>query len=185
MIDQKKIEDATLAILASIGEDINREGLVETPQRVARFWQEFIDYDPGILDVTFESVSTDQMVAVSGIRVWSLCEHHLLPFWCDVSIGYIATDKVIGLSKIARIAHKYAHRLQIQERLVHQIADEVEQTTGSSDVAVVGRGIHLCMLMRGVRTKAEMYTSVMRGAFLDNMAARNEFFDLTRNGRQS
>ena len=175
-----RIKEAVTTILTEIGEDVTREGLVETPERVWRFWQEFIDYNPGNLDVTFESVETDQMVAVSGIRVFSLCEHHLLPFWCDLSIGYVTREKVLGLSKIARIAHKYAHKLQIQERMVHQIADEVEQLTGSPDVAVMGSGTHLCMLMRGVKTEAVMHTSVLRGVFREDVAARNEFFSLLK-----
>jgi len=177
---ETRIKRAVAIILTEIGEDTTREGLVETPDRVYRFWQEFINYKPGNLDVTFESVETDQMVAVSGIRVFSLCEHHLLPFWCDLSIGYVTREKVLGLSKIARIAHKYAHRLQIQERMVHQIADEVGKLTNSPDVAVVGAGTHMCMLMRGVKTEAVMHTSVLRGVFREDGAARNEFFSLLK-----
>ena len=106
------------------------------------------------------------------------CEHHLLPFWCDVSVGYIATDAVLGLSKFGRIAKKYAHRLQLQEQLVHQIADEVEQVTGSPNVAVLAQGEHLCMSMRGVETPAIMKSSVMRGVFFHSPTARQEFLSL-------
>jgi GTP cyclohydrolase IA len=110
--------------------------------------------------------------------VFSLCEHHLLPFWCDVSIGYVARDKVLGLSKFARVAHQFAHRLQVQERLTHQVADEVERLAGSGDVAVLARGNHLCMAMRGIRSPATMTTSVMRGVFRETPSAREEFLRL-------
>lgn len=159
-----------------IGEDPEREGLKETPRRFAHWWQEFIDYDPGKIETTFDSITTDQMVIVSGIRVWSLCEHHLLPFWCDLTIGYIATNRVLGLSKFARIAHKFAHRLQIQERLTHEIAKEVEAITGSNNIAVHAKGEHLCMTMRGIRSPAKMSSTVMNGVFRVSEAARNEFF---------
>lgn len=167
-------------LLFAIGYDPTDPAISDTPRRWASWWREFIEYDPGSLGTTFESVSTDQMVAVSGIRVWSLCEHHLLPFWCDLTIAYIADDKVLGLSKFARIAHQAAHRLQLQERLTHQIADSVEQLTGSPDVAVIGRGEHLCMTMRGIQTPAIMTSSVMRGRFRELPALRAELISLTR-----
>jgi len=100
-------------------------------------WREFVDYDPSTTETTFASTSTDQMVVVLGMRVWSVCQHHLLPFWADVSIGYIATDRILGLSKSARIARKYAHQLQVQEQLCHQIADEIERITRTPDVAAL------------------------------------------------
>lgn len=177
-IDRNKLEQLCRLLLIELGENPERPGLIDTPRRWANWWNEFINFEPGKMDVCFESVATDQMVVVSGIRVWSLCEHHLLPFWCDISIGYIARDKVLGLSKFARIAHKYAHGLQIQERLVHQIADEIQSATDSPDVAVIGSGVHLCMVMRGVKTPATMKTSVMRGVFLENTDARREFLQL-------
>jgi GTP cyclohydrolase I len=171
------------ALLIALGEDPDREGLQDTPRRFAAFWKEFVEYDPGNIDALFEVVSTNQMVIVSGIRVWSVCEHHLLPFWCDLHIGYIATDKVLGLSKFARIAHQFAHRPQVQERLVHEIADEIERLVETQDVAVIGRGTHLCMIMRGIRTPAEMVTSVMRGAFRQDALIQSEFIQLTREPR--
>lgn len=165
-------------LLFAIGENPEREGLRGTPERFANWWREFIYYDPGTLDTCFESVTTNQMVVVSGMRVWSLCEHHLLPFWCDIAIGYIARDKVLGLSKFARIAHKHAHSLQLQERLCHQIADEISGIVGSDDVAVLARGRHLCMEMRGIRTPGVMTSSIMRGLFYDKSEARMEFLKL-------
>lgn len=179
-MDLARIEGLGRELLLAIGEDPDREGLIDTPQRWARWWREFVEYDPGNTGTTFQSVTTDQMVVVRGVRVWSLCEHHLLPFWCDISVGYIAVRKVLGLSKFARIAHQFAHRLQLQERLVHQIADEVERLTSASDVAVVGNGTHLCMSMRGIRSGGQMVTSVMRGAFFEDQRARQEFFELVK-----
>ena len=165
-------------LLIELGEDPDREGLRETPRRWADWWVEFMGYTPGSTETTFEAVSSDQLVIVRGIRVWSLCEHHLLPFWCDISIGYIAEDKVLGLSKFARIAQQYAHCLQLQERLTHQIADEIQRITKSRDVVVVGEGEHLCMSMRGIRTPARMLSSVTRGRFRDLPALRAEAMSL-------
>jgi len=159
------LEALAWALLVEIGEDPAREGLRGTPARYARWWREFVDYDPGTIETTFESVVSDQLIQVSDIRVWSLCEHHLLPFWCDVSIAYIARHRIVGLSKFARIAHDHAHRLQVQERLTSGIADSVSAVSGSPDVAVFTGGEHLCMTIRGVRTAARMTTSVLRGAF--------------------
>jgi len=116
--DIPRIERAVKDIIELIGEDPNREGLKDTPKRVAKFWKEFIDYDAGKIGTTFEAVKADQMVIVKGIKVWSLCEHHLMPFSSEIAIGYITRKKVLGLSKFARIAHKHAHKLQLQEKLV-------------------------------------------------------------------
>ena len=165
-------------LLEAIGEDPAREGIAGTPDRFARWWGEFMDYEPGNHETTFETVATDQLVLVSGIEVWSLCEHHLLPFSCRLAVGYIATDRVLGLSKFARIAHKAAHRLQLQERLVDDIAAEIQRVTGSPDVAVIGRGRHLCMVMRGVRTEGSMTTSSLHGRFRNDGAMRAEFLKL-------
>lgn len=173
------IENLIRLLLTEIGEDPEREGIQDTPARVARWWREFTDYDPGNIGTTFDAVQTDQMVAVTGVRVWSLCEHHLLPFYTDLTMAYLTEQQVLGLSKFARIAHKHAHRLQLQERLVSGIADELEATTGSTNVAVLGKGEHLCMTMRGVRTPAHMHSSVLRGKFKTNATARAELFSLS------
>jgi GTP cyclohydrolase I len=178
-----EIGDLIFQLLVQIGEDPTREGLEDTPNRVARVWKDFIDYDAGNTDVTFQQTTTNQMVVVSPIRVFSLCEHHLLPFRADITIGYIAEEKVLGLSKFARIAQKYAHRLQIQERMVDQIADEVEELTGSPNVAVFARGLHMCMAMRGVMSDAIMTTSVMRGLFFFAPMTRQEFLTLATANR--
>ena len=165
-------------LLLAIGEDPDREGLRETPRRWADAWREFIEYDPGATETTFASVASDQIVCVSGIRVASLCEHHLLPFRCEVSIGYIPNAKVLGLSKFARIAQQFAHRLQLQERLGEQIADEISRITGTQNVAVVLKGEHYCMAARGIRSPARMTSSVMRGVFRTESQIRMEFLRL-------
>lgn len=175
-----RLEAICRDLLTEIGEDPTRDGLRETPRRWAKMWREFVDYQPGALGTVFECRHSDQMVIVSGMRVWSLCEHHLLPFWCDVSIGYITHSHLIGLSKLARIAHAHAHKLQVQEQLGRDIAEEVSARTGSPDVAVLLRGEHTCMTMRGIRTTGLMTSSVVLGAFKTNDAARAEFLSLVR-----
>lgn len=174
---RERLEALCRELLAELGEDPEREGLQDTPRRWARWWLEFIDYDPGNTETAFESVTSGQVVAVQGIRVWSLCEHHLLPFWADITIAYVPTERVLGLSKFARIAQQAAHRLQLQERLTEQIAAEVERITASPSVAVLASGEHLCMTMRGIKAPARMASSVLRGLFADpRSAARSELF---------
>lgn len=180
-VDTRVIERLIEQLLIAIGEDPQREGLRNTPKRVARFWKEFIEYDPGNHVTVFESIKVDQMVAVSDMRVWSLCEHHLLPFWCDVSIGYIANDKVLGLSKFGRIVKKHSHRLQIQERLVQDIAADVMRIVGTENVAVLAKGEHLCMTMRGIELPAIMSSSSINGSFR-NAEVRAEFLSLIGHG---
>jgi len=170
-----KVERLYRDLLKTIGEDPQREGLIETPRRAAAAWLEFMRYKETNADSTFEVVEADQMVVVQDIRVWSLCEHHLLPFWCDLSIGVLTGSKVLGLSKFARIAHKHAHKLQIQERLVADIATDISAVTGTPDVAVFAKGVHTCAAMRGIKTPLTMKTSVMRGAFRTDLSTRAEF----------
>ena len=177
---QAKIESLIKELLTEIGEDPERDGLLETPKRVAKFWNEFINYDAGKIGTTFEAVKADQMVIVKGIKVWSLCEHHLMPFSSEIAIGYITRDKVLGLSKFARIAHKHAHKLQLQEKLVSDIASEVRDLVNTKDVAVYGIGTHLCMVARGIKTDGQMITSVMRGVFREESETRNEFLSLVK-----
>ncbi|GAA2336148.1 GTP cyclohydrolase I [Streptomyces cuspidosporus] len=172
------LETLARQLLVEIGEDPEREGLRDTPARYARWWREFTQYVPGSTDTVFESSCSGDLVAVSGIQVWSLCEHHLLPFSCRVTIGYLPRGQVLGLSKFARIAHRHAHRLQSQEQFSQDVADDVEKLTGSPDVAVIGKGEHLCMAMRGIRTPATMTTAVWRGALQDS-ALRTELLTLT------
>lgn len=168
MTQRTELERIGRELLVAIGENPHRDGLLETPRRFAEWWLELIEYDPGRTDVTFEAVSVDQLVVVKGLEVWSLCEHHLLPFRATIAVGYLAAERVLGLSKFGRIAQQAAHRLQLQERLVQEIADAVEAATGSNSVAVLAKGEHLCMSMRGIRMRAELVTSVMRGRFRDS-----------------
>lgn len=156
----------------------NDPHMKNTPTRSARWWQEFIEYAPGNIGTTFPVEHVDQMVVVKGIDTWSLCAHHLLPFSATVSVGYIADEKVLGLSKFARIAHANAHRPTSQEQLVAGIADDVQKVTGTESVAVTATGLHLCMAMRGIKTPATMTTSVTRGAFRTEQTARAEWFSI-------
>ncbi len=176
-VDHAKIKDLVHELLVALGENPGREGLIDTPRRIADFWRDFIEYDPGKLETTFDSVRHNQMVAVTGMRVWSMCEHHMLPFWCDVSVAYIADDKVLGLSKFARIAHKNAHVLSLQEKLVADISDDLKVILGTKNVAVVAKGEHLCMTMRGINTPHRMISSALDGQFLQ-AETRAEFFNL-------
>lgn len=180
-VDQKAVALAIENLLYAVG--IHPEASPhtrDTPARVARFWAEFMDYDPGTISTTFPVEQVDQMVIVSGIDTWSMCAHHLLPFSARVTIGYIANDQVLGLSKFARIAHAEAHQPNTQEGLVARIADRITEVTGTKDVAVKATGVHLCMAMRGIKTPAEMTTSVTRGAFRDQPETRAEWLSLTR-----
>ncbi len=177
-IDYERVLELGRELLVALGEDPDREGLKDTPRRWASWWREFIEYQPGTTDTSFEATNTGQMVVVSGIRVYSLCEHHLLPFWCDISIGYVVRDRVLGLSKFARIAHRVAHRLQLQERIVQGIADEVQHRTGSEDVAVLASGVHMCMVMRGIKSGGVVSSLVTRGAFKEQSDLRADFHRL-------
>lgn len=180
-VDVDRLQRIGRELLVALGEDPDREGLIDTPKRWAKLWREFVEFDPGTLGTSFESVTSDQLVTVSGMRVWSMCEHHLIPFWVDVAIGYIPAGRVLGLSKFARIAHKYGHRLQLQERLTNQIAEAVSVATGSPDVGVVSRGQHLCMLMRGIKTPGTMGSTSFRGRFQES-AVQSQFWQLVTQG---
>ncbi len=164
-VDHERVKSLVTELLEALGEDPTREGLQETPRRIANFWRDFIEYDAGKIDTTFSAIRHNQMVCVTGMRVWSMCEHHMLPFWCDVAIAYIADDKVLGLSKFARIAHKHANKLTLQEQLVADIANELIEILGTEDVAVMAKGEHLCMTMRGIRTPHKMISSALNGKF--------------------
>jgi GTP cyclohydrolase IA len=176
--DTFHLEHIGRQLLVALGEDPDREGLRDTPRRFAQMWREFIDYDPGRLDTAFESIQADQLVIVGPMRVWSKCEHHTVDFWCDVHVGYIPGSQVLGLSKFARIAHYRAHRLQLQERLVSEIAKDVQDAANTPDVAVLARGEHLCMTARGIRTPALVTSSSLNGAFRQDADLRREFLSL-------
>ena len=176
------IECATRDILHAIGEDVNREGLLDTPKRVARAYAELtagyhVDPVRLINDAIFD-VSYDEMVIVRDIDFYSLCEHHLLPFLGQVDVAYIPNGKVIGLSKIPRIVEMFARRLQVQERMTQEIAEFLDQTLHPLGVAVVAEGLHMCAAMRGVKkANARMVTSAMIGTFKTSQTTRSEFFN--------
>jgi GTP cyclohydrolase I len=173
------IEAAVQSILAAIGEDPEREGLVRTPERIARMYAELTagyHIDPRALlnDALFE-VEYDEMVLVKDIEFYSLCEHHLLPFFGRAHVAYMPRERVVGLSKIPRIVDMFARRLQVQERMTTQIADLIDEVVTPAGVAVVVEGLHLCAAMRGVsKPGAVMVTSAMRGSFRDNAKTRAE-----------
>lgn len=183
LFDVDLVRASTLTLLRAIGEDPHREGLKDTPGRVARFWEEFTVYDPGDIQTSFSHNGLDQMIVVGDIPFVSLCEHHLLPFWGTLSIAYIANDRVLGLSKLPRIVQKYAHRLQLQEQLCSQVARELCELLGHENVAVVGTATHTCMMMRGIKSDGVMKTSVMWGMFRTEGETRAEFFTLLQEGR--
>jgi GTP cyclohydrolase I len=182
-VDTERLTVLGRELLVALGENPDRDGLRDTPARWARWWHEFLTYDAGRVDTAFASVRTDQLVVLREVAVWSLCEHHLLPFSCTLTLGYLAESRVLGISKLVRLARRHAHALQVQERLVEGIARELQELVATRDVAVVGRGVHLCMAMRGVRAPAEMVTSALYGAFRDQTATRAEFFALAREAR--
>jgi GTP cyclohydrolase I len=179
-MNTEKVESIIRELLVEIGENPDREGLVETPRRVAQFWKEFIDYKPGKIETLFVAINADQLVILKDIKVWTLCEHHLLPFWCNISIAYLCDKHIVGISKLARIVHKTAHRLQVQERLVNDIMLQIKTLTQSENVAVIGEGEHLCMTMRGIQTPAKMISSSISGHFKECEALRAEFFNLIK-----
>jgi GTP cyclohydrolase I len=177
------LEQHYTAILGLLGEDIAREGLVDTPKRSARAMQYLCNgYQKTLDEVTngaLFSSDASEMVLVKNIELYSLCEHHLLPFIGKAHVAYIPNGKVLGLSKVARIVDMYARRLQIQENLGRQIAEAVQQVTNALGVAVVIEAQHMCMMMRGVeKQNSSMITSVMLGEFRDNSATRSEFLSL-------
>jgi GTP cyclohydrolase I len=179
-IDKPRIERAVREILLAIGEDLERDGLVDTPRRVARMYEEIfsgIHEDPGDhLSVLFEA-DHDEMVMVKDIPVYSVCEHHLMPWFGRAHVAYIPNDdgRITGLSKLARLVEGFSHRPQVQERLTTQVADRIENVLAPRGVLVVVEAEHLCMSMRGVRKPGSLtVTSAVRGLMRDSVAARSE-----------
>jgi len=177
-VDQKRIEKAVREILIGIGEDPERQGLRETPARVARMYEEILggsEADPGEhLETTFDE-SYNEVVVLQDIPFYSMCEHHMMPFHGKAHVGYLPNGKIVGLSKLARLVEGFARRLQVQERLTVQIADTLMAKLNARGVAVLLEASHSCMTMRGVKKPGSiMITSAIRGHFVTDHAARDE-----------
>ena len=182
-MSQKDLEKAVEEILVNIGEDPKREGLLKTPERVAKSFQfltKGYEQDPKeIMNKALFSTTNDEMVLVRDIEFYSLCEHHLLPIIGRVHVAYIPDGKVVGLSKIPRVVEVFARRLQIQEQLTEQIADAINEAITPKGVAVVVHARHMCMEMRGVeKINSTTVSSALRGLFKSDLRTRNEFFNL-------
>ena len=181
--EKKRLEEITKELLGLIGEDSTRQGLIKTPKSVAESWK-FLSqgYHQNLNEIINEAIfdeSAKDMIIVKDIEFYSLCEHHLIPFYGKAHVGYIPNGKIIGLSKIPRIIDFYARRLQVQERLTNQIATCIQDLLNPKGVAVVMEGRHFCMLMRGVQKQNSIAsTSSMLGAFKDQSTTRNEFLKL-------
>ena len=181
--NEKRIASLVKSLIAELGEDPDRDGLLKTPMRVAKSLAFLTrgyrqDLRRVVNGARFTS-GTNHMVLLKDIELYSLCEHHLLPFFGKCAIGYISTGKVLGVSKLARIVDMYARRLQIQERLTEEIANAVMAETGAEGVGVVIRAKHLCMMMRGVeKQNSEMVTSAVLGSFRSDPKVRQEFLSL-------
>lgn len=181
-VDLPRIEKAVKEILAAVGEDPDREGLLETPARVARMYAELfsgLHSDPGRHLKKVFPEEYDQMVLVRDITFNSMCEHHLLPFMGVAHIGYLPNHKVTGLSKLARVVEEVSHRPQVQERMTHQIADLIEEVLDAKGVVVVLEATHTCMTIRGVRKPGSLtVTSAVRGLLKTNISSRAEALSL-------
>jgi GTP cyclohydrolase I len=179
------IESAVRTILDNVGEDSDRDGLIGTPDRIARMYDEVLGgykVDPvKLVNGALFDVDYSEMVLVRDIEYFSMCEHHMLPFFGRVHVAYLPTDKVIGLSKIPRLVEMFARRLQVQERMTHQIAEMLDEVMAPRGVAIAVEGQHMCSMMRGVKKEHPvMFTSAFLGEFEDDRELRKEFLDLIR-----
>ncbi len=185
MVDQKKIEQAVRLLLEGIGEDVTREGLIDTPARIARMYEEIykgMDEDAAVhLSKTF-SVDNNEIVVVKDITFYSICEHHLMPFYGKAHIAYLPNGRVVGISKLARTVEVYARRPQIQEKLTAQIADAIMEHLAPQGVMVMLEAEHLCMTMRGVeKPGSRTVTMATRGRFAEDAGLQQRFFSLLNN----
>ena len=183
--DHSELERLIRALIKEIGEDVSREGLERTPERVAKAYDYLTSgYRQKVEDVLNEALFTeeyDEMVVVKDIDFYSLCEHHLLPFFGKCHIAYMPSRKIVGLSKMPRLVEMFSRRLQVQERLTTQIAQTINDVLQPRGVAVVMEALHMCMLMRGVeKQNSKAVTSAMLGAFRENAGTRAEFMELIR-----
>ena len=183
--NEKKIAALVKHLLVELGEDPSRDGLVKTPARVAKsllfLTRGYRQTPRGVLNNAIFDAGANHMIVLRNIEVYSMCEHHMLPFYGTCAVGYIARSKVLGVSKIARIVDCFARRLQIQERLTEQVADAILDASKAEGVGVVFRCRHLCMMMRGVeKQNSEMVTSAMLGSFREDEKVRQEFLSLAK-----
>lgn len=181
MSDKRKIQNAVRTILTGIGEDPEREGLKATPERVQRMYGELcagyqMDLETVVHGAVFEE-PCKSMVLVRNISFYSMCEHHMLPFYGKIHVAYFPDNKIIGLSKIPRIVEMYSRRLQVQERLTEQICEAIENVLHPKGIAVLTNGMHMCSIMRGVKKEdAELITSRFTGIFENSSELRNDFY---------
>ncbi|MEU5898758.1 GTP cyclohydrolase I [Streptomyces venezuelae] len=181
IIDMGRVANLVHQLLVELGENPAREGLADTPDRVAEWWNTFLSPHGAATTTCFtESQLGGQLVIVGGMSVWSLCEHHLLPMNLQVTAGYVPHGEVVGLSKFGRVAHHFAGRLQVQERFTHQVTDYLKHVIGHENVAVAVRGVHLCMSMRGVRMEEARTTTMLAGGrFETDPVLSQQFLTLT------
>lgn len=184
MVDHEKVKEAVRLLLEGIGEDVNREGLLETPDRIARMYEEICGgmcEDAGVHLSKVFSVDNNEMVLEKDIVFYSTCEHHLMPFYGKAHVAYIPDGKVVGLSKLARTVEVYARRLQIQEQMTGQIADAIMKYLSPQGVMVMVEAEHMCMTMRGIKKPGSKTVSVAaRGAFQENTALREQFYQMLK-----
>ncbi|MFF6833376.1 GTP cyclohydrolase I [Streptomyces sp. NPDC012438] len=180
-IDTDRVADLISQLLVELGQDPQRDGLAETPKRVAAWWNDFLSPGSAPTATRFtESQLAGQLVVVGGMSVWSLCEHYMIPMNLQVAVGYLAEDEVVGLSKFGRVAQHFAGRLQVQERYTREVAEHLAGVIGSEDIAVAVRGLHLCMSMRGVRMEEARTTTLHSGGrFATDPVLSQQFLLLT------
>ena len=187
MVDQKKVQEAIKLLLEGIGEDTDREGLKETPERIGRMYEEIcggMDQDAREHLSKVFSVDNNEMVLEKDITFYSMCEHHLMPFYGKAHVAYIPDGKVVGLSKLARTVEVYARRLQIQERMTAQIADDIMKYLAPQGVMVMLEAEHMCMTMRGIKKPgSQTVTMVTRGVFAENKELQDRFLQLVNRER--
>ncbi len=182
MVNHEKVKEAVRLLLEGIGEDVNREGLVDTPDRIARMYEEIcggMEEDAGVHLSKVFSVDNNEMVLEKDIVFYSMCEHHLMPFYGRAHVAYIPNGKVVGLSKLARTVEVFARRLQIQEQMTGQIADAVMEHLQPQGVMVVLEAEHMCMTMRGVKKPGSKTVSIAtKGVFADSPTLQSQFFQM-------
>ncbi len=182
-VNETRVAELVRSLLVELGEDPDRDGLVKTPMRVAKslafLTRGYRQTPRGVLNGAVFDAGANHMIVLRHIEVYSMCEHHMLPFFGSCAVGYIAKNKVLGVSKIARIVDCFSRRLQIQERLTEQVAEAIQDAAGAEGVGVVFKCRHLCMMMRGVeKQNSEMVTSAMLGSFRTDEKVRQEFLSL-------